>query len=130
MAAFGPSHPKPSSRTFGTVDISTGAGGTSDVINLTGLTLSSIQMSTDWTEATIGFQGNVDGSTNYYDFYDTTNTLLTYKTTANHVMVFDPAVFSGVQVLRLVSETTAGVAVAQGVARTLKLGLSEYVMAD
>lgn len=130
MAATGPNRPKPSSRAFATVDISTAADGASDVINLTGLTLSSIQMSTAWTDAGIGFQGNVDGSTNYYPVYDSAGNHLVYPTSASRLVAFDPAALSGLQVLQLVSKTTAGVAVAQAATRTVKLGLSEYVGAD
>jgi len=130
MAAVGPHHPKPSSRSFGTVVLSTAADGASDAINITGLTLSCIQMSTDWTAATIGFNANVDGSTSYYPVRNSLGDDLTFATTGSQVLVFDPAQFAGLQWLQLVSKTTAGVAVAQGAARTLKLGLSEYVMAD
>lgn len=130
MAASGPFHPKPSSRSFGTVVISTAAAAVSDVINLTGLTLSSIQTSTDWTAADIGFKGNVDGSTNYYPMFGSTGDRLTFVATASQMLVFDPARFAGVQVLQLTSQATDGTPVAQGVARTLKLGLSEYVEAN
>jgi hypothetical protein len=112
------------------VDITTAADGLSDVVNLTGLTLSAMQTSTDWSAAVIGFQGNVDGSTNYYNFYDKDGNLYYHTVGANRMVIFDPAVFAGVQTLRLISETTAGVAVAQAVVRTIKLGLSEYVIAD
>lgn len=122
--------PKPSSRGFATVDVSTAASGVSVTINISGLTLSSIQMSTAWDDAGIGFQGNVDGSTNFFNIYDTAGNFLVYQTSANRLLAFDPAPFSGLQVLKLVSETTAGVAVAQTAVRTIKLGLSEYVMAE
>lgn len=124
-----PVNPKPSSRTFATVTIASGAS-QSDVVNLTGLTLSSIQMSTAWTDARIGFQANCDGSTNYFNVYGSTGDLLTYAATASHMLIFAPAVFAGVQTLRLVSESSAGVGVNQGAARTLKLGLAEFVNAD
>ena len=126
----GPLHPKPSSRTFAVVDMSTAADGVSDSVNITGLTLSSIQMSTAWTDAGIGFKGNVDGSTNFFEVRNTAGDFLVYQTSASRVVAFDPAPFAGLQLLQLVSETTAGVAVAQGAARVLKLGLAEYVMAD
>ena len=125
MAVTGPFQPRPSSRTHATVVVSTEADGLSDTINLTGLTLASIQMSTAWTDATIGFKGNVDGSTNYYDVYTSTGVLMTYPTSANRCLSFDPAPFLGLQYLQLISETTAGVAVVQAAARTIKLGLSE-----
>jgi len=130
MTAFGPSHPKPSSRTFGTVDLSTAADGVSDAINIGGLTLSSIQMSTAWTDAGIGFNANVDGSTNFFEVKNTLGDSLVFQTSANRIVAFDPAQFAGLQWLQLVSRTTAGVAVAQAATRVLKLGLSEYVEAN
>lgn len=130
MAAVGPANPKPSSRSWGSVDISTGATGVSDTINLTGLTLSSIQMSTAWTDAGVGFQGNVDGSTSFFDVTTTSNDPLVFNTTASKLIALNPTIFSGLQLLRLVSETTAGVAVAQAATRTIKLGLSEFVEAN
>ena len=120
-----PVHPKPSSRTYASITLSTAANGVSEEINLTGLTLASIQMSTAWTSAAIGFQASVDGSTNYFPIYNTSGNHLTFPTSANRILAFDPAQFHGVQRLKLVSETTAGVAVAQTAARTLILGLSE-----
>lgn len=122
--------PKPSSRGFSVVEMSTAADGVSDSINVSGLTLSSIQMSTAWTDAGIGFQGNVDGSTNFFPVFNTLGDHLVFQTSASRMVAFDPAQFAGLQLLQLVSKTTAGVAVAQAAARTLKLGLSEYVKAD
>lgn len=130
MPALGPLKPKPSSRSFGTVDITTNADGVSDPINLTGLTLSCIQMSTDWTDATVGFNACVDGTTNYVPVFNTAGDHLTFQTSANRVVTFDPAQFSGLQTIQLVSKTTAGTGVAQAAVRTLKLGLSEYVEAN
>jgi len=121
---------KPSSRGYATVDLSTAADGVSRSINISGLTLSSIQMSTAWTDATIGFQASVDGSTNYYPVYNTAGDHLTYLTSANRVVVFDPLIFAGLQHIQLVSKTTAGVAVAQAAARTLVIGLAEVAQAD
>jgi hypothetical protein len=112
------------------VTITTAADGLSEEIDLTGLTLSCIQMSTAWTAAVVGFHGSVDMSTNYYPIYDTAGNNLTYPTSASRIVAFDPAVFSGIQRLKLISETTAGVAVAQAAERTVFLGLSEYVEAN
>jgi len=125
-----PIHPKPSSRTYASVTITTEADGLSEAVDLTGLTLSCVQMSTAWTGAQIGFQGSVDLSTNYYDIYNTDGDFLTYDTSASRIVVFDPAVFAGIQRLKLVSESSAGVAVAQTAERVLVLGLSEYVEAN
>lgn len=125
MATVGPNQPRRSIRSVATVQISTAADGVGDSINITGLKLSSIEMSTAWTAANIGFKASLDG-TNYYPVYDTSGNFLTYPTSASRVVAFDPAVFSGFDHLQLVSETSAGVAVAQAAARTLRLGLVEY----
>jgi len=123
-------NPKPSSRSHASIALTTAADGVSESINLTGLTLSCVQMSTDWTDAGLGFKASIDGSTNFYSMYTSSGDFLTYQTSANRVVAFDPAVFAGVQRLQVVSQTTAGVAVAQAAARTLILGLSEYVEAN
>lgn len=123
-------NPKPSSRSLASIALTTAADGVSEEINLTGLTLCCIQMSTDWTAAAIGFQASVDGSTNYYPVYNSAGDHLTYPTSGSRVVAFDPAQFAGIQRMKLVSETTAGVAVAQTAARTLVLGLAELVQAN
>lgn len=126
-----PIHPKPSSRTFASVTVTTAADGTSDVVDLTGLTLSSIQVtSVGWTDARIGFKASVDGTTVLFDVFDSAGNNLTFPATASRVIAFDPWQFAGVQKLQLVSETTAGVAVAQAAERLVKLGLSAVVEAD
>lgn len=126
MATQGPQHPRPSNRTFATVDLSTAADGVSDSVNITGLKLSCISMSTvGWTSANIGFQGSVDGSTNFLNVYTSSGDFLTFQTSASRIVTFDPALFAGLQLIKLVSETSAGVATAQAAVRTLKLGLSE-----
>lgn len=118
---------RPSTRTHASIDLSTAADGISDSINISGLTLSCISMSTAWSSANVGFMGSVDGSTNFYHVYDSAGNFLTFPTSASRIVAFDPAPFAGLQLIKLVSETSAGVAVAQASARTLKLGLSEYV---
>lgn len=116
---------RPSNRGYCTIDLSTAADGISSPINITGLTIASIQMSTAWTDSGIGFQGNVDGSTNYFNVYTSSGDFLVFQTSASRVIAFDPAPFTGLQWIKLVSETTAGVAVPQAAARIIKLGLSE-----
>ena len=125
-----PVNPKPSSRTYAAISLTTAADGVSEEVNITGLTLSCVQMSTAWTSANIGFQASVDGSTNFYPVYNTLGDHLTYPTSASRIVAFDPAQFAGLQRLKLVSETSAGVATAQAATRALVLGLSEYVEAN
>lgn len=122
-----PVNPRPSHRTHCAVEISTAADGVSEAINITGLCVGSIQMSTAWTDAGIGFQASLDGSTNYYPVYDTLGNHLVYPTSASRVVCFDPSALLGAQRLQLVSKTTAGVAVAQAAARTIVLGLVDSV---
>lgn len=117
-------HPRPSTRTYASISLSTAADGASEEVNITGLTLCSIEMSTAWTDARIGFQASI-GSTNFYNVYDTAGNFLTYPTSASRIVAFDPAVFAGIQKLKVISESSAGVAVAQAASRTLVLGLSE-----
>lgn len=119
-----PVNPAPSNKSYAAVDISTAATGLSDEVNLGGYTLSSIQMATAWTGAVLGFQGTADGSTNYQNLYGSTGNLYYHTVDASRLVILDPAIFRGISKLRLISETTAGVAVAQTAARTLKLGLS------
>lgn len=122
---------KPSSRGWGTVDLSTAANGQSTPFNIGGCTLCAVQMSAAWDTANIGFRGSVDGTTtNLADLHATDGTFLTYATSAAYMTVFDPAFFAGMQLLQIVSETSAGVAVAQTAARVLKVSFAEYAEAD
>lgn len=119
-----PIHPVASSRTYAAVALTTAADGVSEALNITGFTLSAIRMSTAWTDAAIGFQASVNGVT-YYDVYDTAGNFLTYQTSANRIVVFDPFILSGLQYIKVVSETTAGVAVPQAAARVISFFLND-----
>ena len=135
MTANGPLFPKPSSRAFATVQFSTAADGLSDPINITGLTLSSIQMSTAWTAAKLFVYGNVDGSTSYYPMFEQSSSdylhIAATVIAVDTLFAFDPAFFAGVQHIQLASINSASTAaVAQDATRTIKLGLSEYVNAN
>lgn len=121
---------KPSSRSFATVDLSTAANGISDPVSLSGLTLSAIQMPSSWTDAKLGFRGSLDGSTNFVDVYNTSGDFLTFSTSASRIISFDPLQFAGFETIQLVSETSAGAAVAQAATRTIILGLAEVVNTD
>lgn len=117
--------PKASNRTSATISLSTAADGASEQINLTGLTLAGILMPASWTDARIGIQASIDGST-FTSVYNAAGDHLTYLTSASRLMTFDNTDnFAGLQLIKIVSETSAGVAVAQAAARTLKLVLSE-----
>ncbi|MFK0090182.1 hypothetical protein ACIQUS_23165 [Pseudomonas sp. NPDC090755] len=118
--------PRPSNRTFASITMSTTSTGESEPIDLTGLTLTSISMPAAWSDARIGFQAVVPGTTTYQGVFNTAGDNLTYITSANRTLVFTASEnpFAGLQAIKLVSMTTAGVAVAQAATRTIKLGLS------
>lgn len=117
--------PKASNRTSATISLSTAADGASEQINVTGLVVAGILMPAAWTDARIGFQCSVDGSS-FTSVFNAAGDHLTFLTTASRYMSFDNMDnFAGLQLLRLVSETSAGIAVAQASARSLKLVLSE-----
>lgn len=116
--------PRASNRTSGTITLTTAADGASESINITGLSLAGILMPAAWTDARIGFQTSIDGST-FTSVFNAAGDHLTYATSANRTVVFNPADTSGLQLIKIVSETSAGVAVAQAAVRTLKLVLSE-----
>ncbi|MNJ31089.1 hypothetical protein D3C77_257130 [compost metagenome] len=118
-------NPRPSNRSFASITLSTAADGASEQINLTGLKLAGILMPASWTDARIGFQGSIDGST-FTPVYNSAGDHLTFLTSANRMMTFDITDnFTGLQLIKVVSESSAGVAVAQAAVRTLKLVLSE-----
>lgn len=120
-----PVHPKPSSRTHAAITLSTAADGVSEPVDISGLVLCAVQMPPSWTAARIGFQASIDGSTNYYNLHNSVGSFLTYAAGTNRIVALDPTVFFGVQRIKLVSETSAGVAVPQGAPRTLVLSLAE-----
>ena len=120
-----PVNPKPSSRTHAAVSFTTAADGISEEVNITGLTLCCVQMSTAWTSAKLGFEASIDGSTNFYPVRDVDGNFLFTLTSASRIVTFDPAQFNGLQKLRLTSQTSNGTQIAQTEPRTLILGLAE-----
>ncbi len=120
--------PKPSGRSYASITMSTTSTGESEPVSLTGLCLSAIQISSNWTTASMGFKSNCDGSTNFYPVKDSLGSFLTYSCSAAQVLALDPALFAGLGKIVLVSCTTAGVGVAQNAARSLVLGLSPAYM--
>ena len=116
----------PSRRTYAIATVTTGTDGLSDVVDLGGLTLSSIQMATAWTAAGITFKGSASSSDAMGSIYHTTGTIeLTYATTPSMTHVLDPAFFSGIRFIQIRSGTSA-TPVAQAAARSVVLGLAPY----
>lgn len=111
-------------KTYATVTVTTAADGLSDVIDLGGLGVRSIEMSTAWTNASLTFMGAVKSTDTMSSVRVTTGgTELTYTTTGGYVLNVDPDNFSGLRYLQARSGTTA-TPVAQAAARTLYFGLS------
>lgn len=124
MAARQVNRARPSNRADCSVEIANGASD-SDLINITGLTLNCVQISSGWTTAALGIKASIDGSTGtMYPLKNSNGDFLTYSCSASQILVFDPAQLAGIQKLQLCSMTTAGVATNQGATRSLVLGLS------
>lgn len=117
-------NPKPSSRTHAAVAFTTAADGVSEAVDISGLTVCCVAMSTAWTAAKLGFQASVDGL-NYYPVRDADGNYLHTITSANRIVTFDPAEFAGLQNLKLTSQTSNGTQIAQAAPRTLVLGLAK-----
>jgi hypothetical protein len=113
-----PAGSAPSNRRQLSVTVSTEADGLSGVIDCGGATMSSIVMSTAWTAATLTFTSALTADSTFFDVYGSTGDEITYTTTANRVITFDPAFWIGTRFLKIRSGAT-GAAVAQAAARTL-----------
>jgi len=107
----------PTMKDYLSVAISTAANGKSAAVDLGGHTLCSVSMSTaGWTNATLTFEGSVDG-TKFGPVYGSTGNQITLTTTASRHVAVNPDNFRGLRHLKLVSS------VAQSTDRTLLLGL-------
>ena len=120
----------PDQRDYVTLTLTTAADGLSDVADLGGLRLASINMSTGWTAADIGFFGSHVSSASMTLVYrlgssSTSPTVMQFITTANRLIGIQNNVFDGIRFLQAVSLTAgATTIVAQGVARSIQLGLA------
>ena len=123
MADF-PIRSIPTQKTYATATVTTSTDGLSNVIDLGGHTVNSIQMSTAWTAANLTFAGSVNSSAEMMTVRHTTAcTELTYATTDNYQVTVDPYLLSGLRYLQ-VRSGTAGTPVAQAAERVLILGLT------
>ncbi len=107
-----------------TATVTTSTDGLSDVIDLGGHTIRSIQMSTAWTNAGLTFMGAATNSTADMASVRVTTacTELNYASTAGYVLSIDPDYFAGMRLVQLRSGTTA-TPVAQAAEREVILGL-------
>jgi hypothetical protein len=119
----------PDQRDYVTLTVTTAADGLSDVADLGGLRLASIAMGTGWTEANLGFFGSHISSAVMKFLYrlgssSTAPVAMQFTTTADRMIGIERSVFDGIRFIQLVSLTAgATTLVAQGVARTIQLGL-------
>ena len=108
---------------FATATVTTSTDGLSDVIDLGGAGVRSIQVSTAWTAASMTFKASIDSSANMQTVrVSTACTELTYNSTANYSMAINSEFLSGFRFLQIRSGTAA-TPVAQAAARTIKIGL-------
>jgi len=114
----------PGLKSWATATVTTAADGLSDVIDIGGFGLRSIQMSTAWTAANMTFNGSVSSSASLKSVRVTTAaTELTYVSSSGYIMNVNPNNFAGLRFIQLRSGTTA-VPVAQAAARSIVLGLT------
>ncbi len=104
-----------------TLTVSTSTDGLSDIGAISGMLLVGLQMSTAWTAASATFQGSLSGSTTFHDIYNA-GTVHTETVAADQFIVLDPAIFAGVDRIKLRSGTPT-TSVAQAAARTVSLSL-------
>jgi len=113
-----------SDKTYVTVTVTTAATGLSDVVDLSGYTLHSMQMSTAWTAATVTFMGAVSSSASLRSVRTGAGgTELAYTTSNGYLNLFGPSIFTGIRYLQLRSGSTAS-PVAQAAEREIILGLA------
>lgn len=119
-----PIKPYPGHKTYATAIITTEADGLSDVIDLGGLQLNSVQMSTaGWTNAGLTFRGSAKSSDEMQSIYHTTAAIeLNYASSASYAVSVDPKLFAGYRFIQLRSGVD-GTAVAQAAARSVILGM-------
>lgn len=111
-------------KTYVTATITTETDGLSDVIDLGGLTLHSIQTSTAWTNANITFNVSALSSGTLTTMRHTTAcTELTYATSVDYNIAVDPYLFNGLRYIQLYSNTSTGTVI-QAAARSIVLGLN------
>ena len=126
--ATNPTVISPRQKARATVTVSTEAAGVSDVIDIGGYDVVSVEMSTAWTAAYLTFNGAVSSSASVGKIYNTTaasSIELLYTTTASYQLSLDPNILSGFRYIQLASVSSLGAATAQAAARTLYLGLVE-----
>jgi hypothetical protein len=129
MAVY-PTKRTPDQRDYVTITVSTAATGLSDVADLGGMRLSAIEMSTDWTDADIGFLGsNVSSATMQQLFRlgssSTSPVNMQFITSANRMVGIERSVFDAVRFIQAVSLTPgATTIVAQTTPRSIRLGLA------
>lgn len=116
MALY-PSYKAPSMKGSVSVALSTSTDGVtgSDIVDSGGLALAGIDLATSVSTAcTYSFKGSPDSTSALHTVYTSTGGLLTYGSTLvdprGTYLAFDPAPFSGIRFIQLVSLTTSAAA--------------------
>lgn len=132
MALVYPTEKSPSYKTVATVNLSTNTDGVtnSDVCDCSGLSFSALDLSTGVSAAcNYSFKGSADSTSLLHTILTSSGAVLTYgSTTVNPqgtVITFDPAFWSGIRFLQLVSNTTSAAA-ANAAGATAKLIFSAF----
>lgn len=103
-----------------TVTLTTAADGLSSAVSVAGGLPVALIVSSTWTAADITFQASPIGSTSFHDLCDFTGTTVqSTGVAASAWLNLDPAVFAGIDRIKVRSGTSTGLA--QGATRTLTL---------
>lgn len=92
----------------------------STAVNIDPYRLVGIAMPATWTAANLTFQASHDNGTTYNNLYDDLGTEMTVTAAASRYITLDPAVFAGINYLK-VRSGTSGTPVNQGGDRTITL---------
>lgn len=107
-------------KAFATCSVSSSTSRQSNIIDIGGGAVRSVQMSTAWTNATLTFEGAVDSTSNMSSLRHTTAGIaLTYATTASRILAIDPNLTAGLRYIRVHSSAT------QATTRNLILGITK-----
>jgi hypothetical protein len=89
------------------------------------MSLLAIVMPASWTAANLTFLGSYDNGTTFQPLHEMDGDEITVVTAASRTCILDPAVFTGLDYVKIRSCTTGG-PVNQGAARTLTVAYRSF----
>jgi len=119
------------SRTVGTVNLSTNVDGITgaDIIDMGGLALSAIKLSTGVNACIYAFRGSMETTASMLPIYNSVNGRVAAGTSSvamgGRIMAFDPPQFSGYRYLQIETITSTGGGVAMGSGATADICLAD-----